>query len=699
MKSMKKNLGLTALVLMSLSGSVYADAPITDTTVINGDKTINVDTSSNTGIKLSGNKEVSLDAATPDATVVIKINGQRGIGDIRYGSIIENGAKMNLNDLSIISEDRTGDVNGFYAKGMGTEVNINNLSVDVSGNNIYGVNVNTGAQMKVAGDLNVTVRGDTVPASGIRAITVNSDSGRLDVKGNLIVNIESDQRGYGIYNTSGGTLTVDKDTYITNNSAIGHSIFSASNNEDGSIMLGGNLNVESHGNSAYAIRVIGGLVDVAGTTVMNMYGDNVSGIHTSRDGNGRVEGIVNLHGDTFVKIEGKSGKGIYASTGLITVDGKSYFEINGDRSNGIYADNGGKVVLNGGVGIVAQGSGAQGIYAYGGGNVELNETATIIADGDAASNAIRVNGAGSTTGDRSVVSGSALFVMQGSIDVSNGGLVDLELAAGSVWTGAAKLDSGKGSESRMNFGEDAVWQMTDSSELTDLNLDGGRVDMTADGSAFGSLTTESLSGSGGTIVLDIDGTAVGQSDKLYVTDTFTGTQALQLHEINGRDNDPTLGNDALGTVLASVNNNSGTFTAVDGEGSLFWQRYELGQQASESAGFTTDWYLAEIVNRDPVENPTTSVETVQAGSALNYYTWRTENDKMLQRIGELRHNGDAAKGAWFRVSGSKIGRSGAFGFGNKYTNYELGYDEVVKRTEAFTRYNGVALNYTDGSSS
>lgn len=184
------------------------------------------------------------------------------------------------------------------------------------------------------------------------------------------------------------------------------------------------------------------------------------------------------------------------------------------------------------LGLWHRGSGAQGIYAYGGGNVELNETATIIADGDAASNAIRVNGAGSTTGDRSVVSGSALFVMQGSIDVSNGGLVDLELAAG--------------------------------------------VDMTADGSAFGSLTTESLSGSGGTIVLDIDGTAVGQSDKLYVTDTFTGTQALQLHEINGRDNDPTLGNDALGTVLASVNNNSGTFTAVDGEGSLFWQRYELG---------------------------------------------------------------------------------------------------------------------------
>lgn len=73
--------------------------------------------------------------------------------------------------------------------------------------------------------------------------------------------------------------------------------------------------------------------------------------------------------------------------------------------------------------------------------------------------------------------------------------------------------------------------------------------MTADGNAFSTLKTESLNGSGGTIILDVDGTAVDQADKLYVTDTFTGTQALKLHEINGRDNDPTLGKDALGTIL------------------------------------------------------------------------------------------------------------------------------------------------------
>lgn len=82
------------------------------------------------------------------------------------------------------------------------------------------------------------------------------------------------------------------------------------------------------------------------------------------------------------------------------------------------------------------------------------------------------------------------------------------------------------------------------------------------------------------------------------------------------DNDPTLGKDALGTILASVNINNGTFTAVDGEGSLFWQRYELGQQASNTGGYTTDWYLKEIENISPAERPTTTVESVLAAGRV-----------------------------------------------------------------------------------
>jgi len=697
MKLKKKNFGLAALILMSLSGSVYAEAPLTDSTVINGDTTINVDTGANSGINLSGNKEISLAASASDAAVTIKVNGQKSVGDVRYGIRVSNGAKINLSDLNIVSEDKTGDVNGIYASA--SEININNLNVDVNGNSIYGVNIYNGSQMNVAGNMTIAVKGDTVPSSGIRGVTVNSASGVLNVQGDLIIKAESDQRGYGIYNTSGGKLNVAQNTYITTIGETGHAIFSASNNDAGKIGLSGNLNIDSYGDKSYGIRVIGGTVDVQKNTVINMYGNNTSGIHTSKDGNGLVEGVIDLHGDTIIKAEGNGNKGIYASTGLITMDGKGYLQMDGNKSYGIYVDNGGKVVLNGGVSIDAQKEGNQGIYIYGSGNVELHDSVDIFTGSDAAANAININGKGSTAANKAQVNGTAQFNMLGNIKVSNGGRIDLEMTEGSFWQGAAGIDASNGSTSSLSFGNNAVWKLTGNSEVTDLTLDGAWLDMTADGNAFSTLKTESLNGSGGTIILDVDGTAVDQADKLYVTDTFTGTQALKLHEINGRDNDPTLGKDALGTILASVNINNGTFTAVDGEGSLFWQRYELGQQASNTGGYTTDWYLKEIENISPAERPTTTVESVLAAGALNYYTWRSENDKLMQRMGELRHNGDDAKGVWFRVNGSKIGRSGSWGFENKYTAYELGYDEVIKRTDDFVRYNGVALNYTDGSSS
>lgn len=97
--------------------------------------------------------------------------------------------------------------------------------------------------------------------------------------------------------------------------------------------------------------------------------------------------------------------------------------------------------------------------------------------------------------------------------------------------------------------------------------------------------------------------------------------------------------------------------------------------------------------------PTTSVEAILGANALNYHTWRAENDQLLRRMGELRNNGADEQGAWFRVHGSKISRDDNAAFENKYTTYELGYDQVTKQTDDLTRYTGAALSYTDGSGS
>ena len=210
------------------------------------------------------------------------------------------------------------------------------------------------------------------------------------------------------------------------------------------------------------------------------------------------------------------------------------------------------------------------------------------------------------------------------------------------------------------------------------------------------MTVDNLSGENGVIKMDIDASQNSlNSDKLYVTDTLTGTQYIDLYEVNGYT---PVGEEGVGTVLATVNNHNGSFAAVDGEGTLYWKRYELDHQdtADTSGNYTKDWYLKQVTN---IDQPTTSTDTILAANALNYHTWRTENDKLLQRMGELRHNGEEAQGAWFRLRGTKIGRDGKFDFENKYTSYELGYDTITKNTDDKIRYQGAAVSYVDGDSS
>ena len=129
------------------------------------------------------------------------------------------------------------------------------------------------------------------------------------------------------------------------------------------------------------------------------------------------------------------------------------------------------------------------------------------------------------------------------------------------------------------------------------------MDMTHDSNTFSTLTVDNLSGENGVIKMDIAASQNSlNSDKLYVTDTLTGTQYIDLYEVNGYT---PVGEEGVGTVLATVNNHNGSFAAVDGEGTLYWKRYELDHQdtADTSGNYTKDWYLKQVTN---IDQPTTS---------------------------------------------------------------------------------------------
>ena len=291
----------------------------------------------------------------------------------------------------------------------------------------------------------------------------------------------------------------------------------------------------------------------------------------------------------------------------------------------------------------------------------------------------------------------------GQLKTANDGSIDgVFTGADSFYRNVNDIDTG---HVNLSFSDSAQWQMTGSSEVSALTLDSsGALDMTYGntGDKFGSfrtLTTSSLSGEGGVINMNIDaGTNADNSDRVYVTGTHTGEHLISLNNVNSAS----LTDGANGTVLVSVGDEQGKFSALAAEGKLYWNRYELGDKESATDGYNTDWYLKEIIQEETGgsdDKPTTSVEAGLSANALGYHTWRAEMDSLMQRMGDLRQEDEPGNGAWFRAKGGKINRDGAFGFENEYVMYQLGYDDVLKRTDKYTSYIGVAFSYTDGEGS
>ena len=245
----------------------------------------------------------------------------------------------------------------------------------------------------------------------------------------------------------------------------------------------------------------------------------------------------------------------------------------------------------------------------------------------------------------------------------------------------------------------SYWHLTDDSTLTDLELSNNALlDMGKDSGKFSSLKVNKLDGDKGKLNMDIDAsTNVNNSDRLYIQGTHTGNHYITLNNVNADGNT----DGAAGTVLVSVKDEQGKFLANDKESSLYWYKYTLDHRDSTTDGYNTDWYLkgVEIIPAYPLNpanpRPTTSVDAVDATQRLAFANW-VEDDKLMQRMGDLRHETNNEEGVWVRVKGGKYSGDG---FSNRHTMYQLGYDDVVKENEKLKRYQGVAFAYDDGKNS
>lgn len=318
-----------------------------------------------------------------------------------------------------------------------------------------------------------------------------------------------------------------------------------------------------------------------------------------------------------------------------------------------------------------------------------------------ADDAINIRGKVWTSGGNITVgkdSSTLKTVINGDLTAKNSGYITAFVNnAGSSFTGNTTdahwqdvntRDAGnKGIHLTLNDG--SVWNDFDyDSTIQVLDTSKAKVDMQDD--KFKRLSIGTLKGDKSTFNMDIDaGTNTNNSDRLYIAGTHSGNHYITLNNVNADGNT----DGAAGTVLVSVKDEQGNFFANDKEGSLYWNKYTLDKQDSATDGYTKDWYLKKV--EFIPSKPTTSVDAVDATQRLAFANW-VEDDKLMQRMGDLRHETNNEEGVWVRVKGGKYSGDG---FSNRHTMYQLGYDDVVKNTDKLKRYQGVAFSYDDGKNS
>ena len=389
---------------------------------------------------------------------------------------------------------------------------------------------------------------------------------------------------------------------------------------------------------------------------------------------------------------------------------------------GIYAIDKADTQIKAADNITVSGSSWGAIYNENGANTQLhaNKTLNLLSDkwgivnnnstvNAQAEEAINIKGTVYSSGGNIFIgkdSNTLQTTIEGDLTAKNNGYISAFISnAGSSLIGNTNDSHWKdivvrdaaGAGIHMVLNNGSVWNNFDyDSTIQVLDTSNAKIDM-QDGK-FNGLFIGMLKGDKSTFNMDIDAsTNKNNSDRLYIAGTHTGNHYITLNNVNANGNT----DGAAGTVLVSVKNEQGKFLANDKEGSLYWYKYALDHQDSTTDGYKTDWYLkeVEIIPAYPLNpanpRPTTSVDAVDATQRLAFANW-VEDDKLMQRMGDLRHETNNEEGVWVRVKGGKYSGDG---FSNRHTMYQLGYDDVVKENDKLKRYQGVAFSYDDGKNS
>lgn len=451
---------------------------------------IQIQTYATGGVAGSGDCSIKLGKTIVEAkSSAVRVDsssyGQKATVILGAGSILNSSANsavyvtgkdslLQIGDGSTVTGNSYGATGAALASSSGGKIEIGN-GVTIGHDNIRGYDVNSIAVLSMDGNA----------SQGQSNITIGDDS-TIYAKG----------KGYGANAVQAGYLS------YTGFNGVG-----TKQGSSGQISVGDKATIWTEGDESFAVY----------------------GIHADSTLYVGKDAEINTQGDKASAVRGGNITKVYdftAAGGKITIDEGAEIKTLGDQSHGVDARYDGTLIeLKKDAVITTVGSESHGVTALAGGTVILQDAAVTV-DSTKDAYAFSAEGKDSDTAAVSTITGSGVYNIVGDIRAADGGILTLYLAEGSRFEGKAVLDSGNDSQSTLTIAKNSLWTLTGNSQLNSLQNEQSVIDMTGDNKAFSTLSVETLTGNGGTIIMDIDGSQVDASDKIYVTGDFKGSKAV-----------------------------------------------------------------------------------------------------------------------------------------------------------------------------
>lgn len=547
--------------------------------------------------------------------------------------------------------------------------------------------------------------------------------------------------GYGLYNVTGTLKAV---SITTSGSKADALMLRSSSN----LTIGDNLNIIATGSSADGINVA-----ITGSSLLKVGNDaEISvakgvGVRANLSIGGGNNSIIigdNLkvttagNGSNITDAEGYAvyaGNRDYetvnmpaAGSAIISIGDGSSLTTSGTSAHAVYANKTGYITLKS-TNITTTGKGAHGLYAangditpnysfsciFGGcpktsltgGKITLfgDTQITVNTDYDGTSQqsyAIYSSGSDSLIASAGDLNGSVnqnIYTITGDMKADNAGTITLTMNDGSIFNGNTTVDDVSNLDLRI-AGTNSQWNMSKSSSLSYLDLDGATVSIGKqtdflDGSNDITLTVDELLGNG---IFNMRTTIDGinnHHDLLKVTESnmASGNHTIVINDSN------TGGTTVDGSERVQLVQTEGGDAVFTGTTDVGGYIYKLGQGDATLGERDSDWYLtSKKKDSGGGENSNTGDNSANIAS-INYLMNYIENQTLLQRMGELRNTSNQTGDAWGRVYSGYIDSFDNHNLKDKklrYSGFQLGADKNIDSTELWDIYIGVVAGMSKG---